>query len=369
MSALRARVESALNRLWYPSGQATPVGRLVAGAYRLLTTPLEWLFRAIVAARYRAYRNGSLRTHRVGVPVVVIGNLTVGGTGKTPFTCYLARCLTEDAGMRVGIVTRGYGAQREDRATPVRVDASSDAHQVGDEPVLLAILSRSPVVAGRDRVAAARALMGEVDVLLADDGLQHLRLARDLEIALLDEDRGLGNGRLLPGGPLREPPARLRDVDTLVFTGAVSLSGAADIGSIGLPPGAPTPLRAAASLTTAYAIAAPGRQCRLAGFAGGPVHAVAGIADPRRFFALLREAGLEIIEHPLADHALLEPKTIAFDDEIPVLMTEKDAVKCRSFADARCWAVRLDVQMAPEARKALVASVVALCAQGAPNGP
>ncbi|MEO0421633.1 MAG: tetraacyldisaccharide 4'-kinase [Pseudomonadota bacterium] len=362
------RVESALNRVWYPSDQATPARRVLAGAYRLLTTPLEWLFRAIVAARYRAYRNGSLCAQRVGVPVVVIGNLTVGGTGKTPFTCYLARCLAEDAGLRVGIVTRGYGAQREDGVTPVRVDASSDAHEVGDEPVLLATLSGSAVMAGRNRVAAARALAEEVDVLLADDGLQHLRLARDLEIVLLDLQRGVGNGRLLPCGPLREPPSRLRDVDALVLTGAASPSRAADSVAGALPPGAPTPLRAAVSLTTAYAIASPDHECALSRFAGAPVHAVAGIADPARFFALLRRSGLEIIEHPLADHALLDAKTIAFDDEIPVLMTEKDAVKCRSFADARCWAVRLDVQMAPEARKALVASVVALCAQGALNG-
>ncbi|MEM9385792.1 MAG: tetraacyldisaccharide 4'-kinase [Pseudomonadota bacterium] len=342
-------------------------------AYSLLTAPLEWLFRAVVAARYRAYQKGSLSAHRVGTPVVVIGNITVGGTGKTPFASYLARCLREDAGLRVGIITRGYGAQRARGDQPVRVDASSDARAVGDEPVLLAMLSGSPVVAGRDRVAAARTLAGEVDVLLADDGLQHLRLSRDLEIVLLDGERGVGNRRLLPSGPLREPLARLSDVNTLVITGAESRSrvgGAVEKPrSIPLPNGAPTPLRAEALLTTTYSVATPRRQRALAEFVGRPVHAVAGIAHPSRFFTLLREVGLEILEHPLSDHAVFEAQAIDFDDDMPVLMTEKDAVKCRSFADARCWAVRLDVRMAPEARRNLVASVVALCAQGAPNGP
>ena len=369
---LRARLEAALNRRWYPTGE--PGERTLTGrALWLLLTPLEWAFGAIVALRRYAYARTWLPCQRARVPVVVVGNISVGGTGKTPFTIYLAKCLREDLGLRAGIVTRGYGAGRSAGDRPVRVSAHSDPAQVGDEAVLLATQTGVPVVAGRDRVAAVRMLEREVDVLLADDGLQHLRLARDLEIVLIDEQRGLGNGRLLPCGPLREAPSRLSSADLLVLTGARADQEAPSAVSSHLPsPSALTPapvtLRARACSSTSYAVASPTQVRSLESFAGTRVHAVAGIADPRRFFSLLRASGLELIEHPLEDHAPLYAHTLAFDDDFPVLMTEKDAVKCRSFADARCWAVRLDVQMAPADRRTLVAAVDALCSEGAPNG-
>lgn len=358
----RQAAEAWLDRLWYPeSGTAppTPVHRLVLA----VATPLEWLFRLAVLLRRLAWRRGWLRAQRAGVPVVVIGNISVGGTGKTPVTACLARLLRDEASLAVGIVTRGHGSrQATARARPVRVTAGSDAREVGDEAVLLARATGCPVVAGRDRVAAARLLAGEVDVVLADDGLQHLRLARDVEIVLVDHRRRLGNERLLPCGPLREPPSRLQEADLLLVTGAPaeSLQGAG-----GPAPGAlvgdPPCLAATARLPTeVIPVRGDGPPRPLHAFATTPVHAVAGIANPGRFFSLLRGCGLQVIEHPLPDHAVLSAATLAFDDALPVLMTDKDAVKCREFADERCWAVPLEVRLSEPARRLALERILSL---------
>ena len=368
----RAAAETWINDLWYPRVEQPPT--LAQRVLLLCCTPLEILFGAVVALRRLAYRFSWARAQRIAKPVVVVGNISVGGTGKTPMTIYLARTLVEQAGLRVGIVTRGYASrQAEGGAKPVRVTAQSDPAQVGDEAVVLARETRGPVIAGRDRVAGARMIEQEVDVVLADDGLQHLALVRDLEIVLMDAKRGLGNGRLLPCGPLREPPGRLAQADLLVLTGAQTdtppLRAAAKTDATGramdrLARSGRQWLRATAIPAAAVPLRADVPARPLAAFQGQRVHAVAGIASPERFFNVLRAYGLEVIEHAFADHAVLSAQALAFEDALPVLMTDKDAVKCRPFADDRCWVIRLEVRMSDEARDELVGRIRQLASQG-----
>lgn len=261
----------------------------------------------------RRARRAAARATALPVPVLVVGNLTVGGSGKTPVVIALAEALRA-RGWRPGVVSRGYGgAARGCRVVP----ADGDPALFGDEPVLIARRTGVPVVVGRDRVAAARRLLdgGGVDLVLADDGLQHHRLARDVEVCVVDGRRRFGNGRLLPAGPLREPLARLAGVDLVLANGPAQEGEEA----FTLAPADPWRL-------------ADGQRRPLAGFAGRPVHAVAGIGDPARFFDTLRGQGLTVIEHPFPDHHRYRRGELAFDDGLPVLMTEKDAVKCLAFA-------------------------------------
>lgn len=278
--------------------------------------PLSWIFALATGLRRQAYRLGWLRTMNAGLPVIVVGNITVGGAGKTPLVIWLVERLRE-MGFRPGIVSRGYGGD----GSALRVDRDSDPARVGDEPVLLAARLRCPVAVAPDRVAAVRLLDSEgVDVIVSDDGLQHYRLARDVEIAVVDGERGLGNGHLLPAGPLREPPRRLRSVDAVIGNGGGE--------------------RCRMSLEIEQALPLQGGQTRaLADFRDRPVHAVAGIGNPARFFTALRRQGLEVLEHPFPDHHRFQPSDLAFGDGAPVLMTEKDAVKCRDFISGQLWVV------------------------------
>ncbi len=313
--------------------------------------PLALLYAAIVRARRAAYARGWRRVTRLPVPVIVIGNLTVGGTGKTPLVCWLAERLRE-RGYAPGIVTRGYrGSQREARL----LTAQDEAARVGDEPVLLARRSGAPVAVGRDRPAAGRLLAARgCDVVVSDDGLQHYALARDCEIVVVDGERRFGNGWLLPAGPLREPRERLCDADAVVVNGAAERTGEA----------------LAMRLDGEVAVSLDGRRRRpLAQFAGGAVHAVAGIGNPRRFFEMLRARGIEVIEHPLDDHAQPLAGDLRFADDLPVLMTEKDAVKCGALGDARHWYVPVDAVLEPASATALLAVVSArLAGAAAPAG-
>lgn len=317
-------VERWLNELWY--GDA-PGAALLA--------PLELLFRTAVTVRNRAYDAGWRRAVRIPRPVVVVGNLTVGGTGKTPLVTWLARRLS-GRGLRVGIASRGYGsAAREPRV----VDRDTDWREVGDEPVLIARRTRCPTVVSRDRVAAARALVEQgVDVILCDDGLQHRRLARDCEIVVVDGARGLGNGRLLPAGPLREPAARLGRAAAIVVNGEPGARAAAVLESVHVPV-----LRMELVPDAVHAVNGGQTPRPLESFRGTAVHAVAGIGNPARFFAQLRARGLDVIEHPFPDHHPFTAEDLAFGDTLPVLMTEKDAVKCSAFADPRLWYVPVSV--------------------------
>jgi tetraacyldisaccharide 4'-kinase len=255
------------------------------------------------------------------LPVVVVGNLSVGGTGKTPLVCWLVARLT-DLGFKPGVVTRGYGGS----FGKVRlIDSYDDPRVVGDESILLARRTGAPVAIGRDRPAASQLLVNAgCDVVVSDDGLQHYALARDCEIVVIDGDRRFGNGWLLPAGPLRETPARLAAADAIVVNGGRALlDGALSMrleakGALSLIGGTPKALDE---------------------FAGRSVHAIAGIGNPERFFNMLRAHGIEVLGHPLPDHAHLQAADISFADQRPVLMTEKDAVKCRRIAGPHHWYV------------------------------
>ncbi|MGD8379656.1 MAG: tetraacyldisaccharide 4'-kinase [Gammaproteobacteria bacterium] len=298
------------------------------------TRPLEWLFRFLSGLRRRLYRMGWLRSVNPGCPVIVVGNITVGGTGKTPFVIWLVRRLRE-AGLKVAVVSRGYGGEASrDGAS---VDADDLPTRVGDEPLLIAREAGVPVRVGADRVVAATRLVEEhaPDVIVSDDGLQHYRLRRSLEIVIMDGERWTGNGHMLPAGPLREPAARLATADLVVVNGG---RRALEAGQY------PMKLRLgeAVNLET-------GERRALETFRDHPIHAVAGIGNPARFFAQLRdEFGLDVIEHPFADHAHYSAEDLDFGDGRPVLMTSKDAVKCMAWAGPAFWQVPARAEVAPE---------------------
>jgi tetraacyldisaccharide 4'-kinase len=307
---------SRLNKIWY-EGSPPP----------WWLKPLAVIYRAVSRTRRFAY-DRLVRPTALPCPVIVVGNLTVGGTGKTPLVCWLAEQLTQ-LGFRPGVVTRGYGGSSR---APRLVHASDTPDRVGDEAILLAQRSRAPVATGRNRPAAARLLINAgCDVIVSDDGLQHYALARDCEIIVVDGDRRFGNGRLLPAGPLREAPARMRSADAIVINGG---DGQGE-GALRMR------LLASGAVAMKYGTVKPLRE-----FAGQPVHAVAAIGNPQRFFAMLRAVGIEVIEHPLADHAHLKRDDISFADDLAVLMTEKDAVKCREISGPHHWYVPVSVAFA-----------------------
>jgi len=296
-------------------------------ALTALLWPLSLVFGALAALRRAQYRRGWRQVERLPVPVVVVGNITVGGSGKTPIVAALGEALRE-RGRRPGLVSRGYGG-RAHGARPARPD--DDPAEVGDEPLILA-QTGLPVFVGRDRAAAGRALLAAhpaCDVIVCDDGLQHYRLARDVEIAVVDQARGFGNGHLLPAGPLREPEARLDAVDAVVRLVSGDVSGARDgDGRSTFTTHVPQPWRH---------VADPARAPDPAAWTGPGVHAVAGIAHPQRFFASLRAQGIAAVEHAFPDHHAFTPRDVDFPDATAILMTQKDAVKCRRFADDRFW--------------------------------
>ncbi len=291
--------------------------------------PVSLLFGAAVALRRALYRRGVLRSVCLAIPVVVVGNVTVGGSGKTPLVAALARALTQ-RGFSPGIVSRGYGRDAAAGA-PILVATDDDPARVGDEPLLLA-RDGFPVVVARDRVAAGRELLARhpaCDVILADDGLQHYRLARSVEIAVVDASRALGNGSLLPAGPLREPASRLDEVDAVVALVAAET----DLPAV-LRPGAFKMTLAAEDFRR---VDDPRVTAPASSFVRAGVHAVAGIGNPSRFFAQLDAMGIVATRHPFPDHHRFAATDLAIADAHAILMTEKDAVKCERFADERCW--------------------------------
>ncbi|WP_394561862.1 tetraacyldisaccharide 4'-kinase [Aquipseudomonas alcaligenes] len=311
--------------------------RLTAAWYQghpalTLLRPLEWLYRRVVRGKRRAFLAGEGDIYRAPVPVLVVGNVTVGGTGKTPMILWLIEhCRAR--GLRVGVVSRGYGATPPQ--LPWRVRADDPAGQAGDEPLLIVQRSGVPLVIDPQRARAVQALLEQepLDLILCDDGLQHYRLARDIELVLVDAARGLGNGRCLPAGPLREPAERLAEVD------AVLRNGAAEDGEEGyalqLQPTALINLRSGERVGLDHF--APGQQ----------VHAVAGIGNPQRFFNTLEALNWRPIAHPFADHASFSPEALQFSPALPLVMTEKDAVKCRAFAAADWWYLAVDAVPSP----------------------
>ena len=325
--------------------------RLMAAAFGLL-----------VRLRRAAYARGILTQHHLDRPVIVVGNISVGGTGKTPLVIWLCEQLRR-SGLSPGVVLRGYGGRRARRLEPWLVSAASDASQVGDEAVLLAARTGAPVVVGRDRVQAARrAIAAGAEVIIADDGLQHLALGRDIELAVLDAGRRLGNAHLLPAGPLREPAERLSHLDAVVLN------------VDGLPAGESlTPFRAAGAQVASFVMHLSGDQLlpldgqgptlALTSLAGRRAHAVAGIGHPERFFARLAAAGVQVIAHPFPDHHRYRAHELDFGDALPLLMTEKDAVKCRGFETANRWFLPVEASFAEADAAALMALIEARVTQ------
>ena len=298
------------------------------GAIAWLLWPVSLVFAAGVVLRRLLYAIRVFKSAHPGIPVIVVGNLTVGGSGKTPLVIWVAEFL-KSKGWAPAIISRGYGAKVQ---APRAATVASEAAEVGDEPILLARRSGCPVWIGPDRVQVAavlRAAQPEVNVLVLDDGLQHYRMRRDLEIAVVDA-RGFGNGFMLPAGPLRESRLRLMTVDAVVSH---------------------------ASNVKGYAMRLEGDEVHrmtdarerrpLKSFAGQKVHAAAGIGDPNRFFLRLGAAGVKVIPHPFPDHHAFSPRDLEFGDELPVMLTEKDAVKLRSAARPNWWVLPVSAKLDP----------------------
>ena len=309
-----------------------------------LLLPLSWLFGLLAATRRALYRTGLYQAQRLPVPVVVVGNLTVGGSGKTPLVIALARALAQ-RGWHPGVISRGYGASA---AMPREVHADADPAAVGDEPLL--IRRACPVFVGRRRPAAGRALLAaypEVDLIIADDGLQHYALARDFEIAVFDA-RGAGNGRLLPAGPLREPLARAASLDAVVFNGEADLQLSAPAWRMHL------------AAQDFYQLVDPAIRRPAADFVsapGAPIAALAGIGSPARFFATLRALGLHCEEHPFPDHHAYTAADLRAITAQIIVMTEKDAIKCAVFGDPRIWVLPVAAQVDPGLLDALLEKI------------
>ena len=305
-----------IDRIWYGGEPAPMWMRILVPVYRML--------RAVVRL---SWRSGLRKPTRLPVPVIVVGNITAGGTGKTPLVLALIEALRE-RGWKPGVVSRGYGGSA---IASTLLDDNPDPAIVGDEPSLIRHRSGVPVAIGRNRAQAARLLLDVgVDVILADDGLQNPSLARDIEICVIDGQRRFGNGELLPAGPLRDPIGRLRDFDFIVCNGGAPQSNEFLMGLNG---------------DKAQRFDGIEESQLLSAFSGSTVHAVAAIGNPQRFFDSLRQHGIELIEHAFTDHQALTAKDLDFGDELPILMTEKDAIKCTLFADPRSWKVPVTAEL------------------------
>jgi tetraacyldisaccharide 4'-kinase len=306
-----------------------------APSYRLLL-PLSGIYWFLITLRRFLYQIGLFGRHKAAVPVIVVGNITTGGTGKTPVTIWLVNALRE-RGLAAGIVSRGYGGSRS--STSMRVDAASDPTVVGDEPVLLAQRTQCPVVVDANRARAAQMLADDgVDVIVADDGLQHYRLERTYEICVIDGARGLGNRLLLPAGPLRETIDRLEEVDQILVNG-MRHEESTDI-TVGEQNAIEFNLVASEVERLNGSLTRPIKR-----FSGTTVHGIAAIGNPARFFDMLRAHGIQVIEHAFRDHAAISQRDLDFGDDFDVLMTEKDAVKLGHVSSDKYWVVPVDMQI------------------------
>ena len=314
----RADFQAWLELLWYTPERIPPLWlRLLSGIYAMLA-----------GVRRALYRRGIFKVESLPVPVIVVGNISVGGTGKTPLTIALVEALRA-RGWNPGVISRGYGVSGEG---PTLLDDDVLPGTVGDEPCLIRQRTGVPIAVGRDRVAVARLLLAvaKPDVLIADDGMQHYALLRNVEICVIDGERRFGNGRLLPAGPLRESVSRLASVEFCVCNG-------------GTPQVDEVPMHLLGEHAVLLADAA--RSQPLQAFSGQRVHAVAAIGNPQRFFAALRSQGIEPVEHSFADHHRYAASDLAFADDLPILMTEKDAVKCRFFVQPNLWYVPVRAEL------------------------
>lgn len=292
-------------------------------------SPFAKLYAKQALKRREDYLAGKKEAYRAPVPIIVVGNITVGGTGKTPMILWLID-YCRSKGLTVGVVSRGYGAKPP--KFPWRVKENQAANETGDEPLLIVKRTQVPLVIDPNRTNAVKHLLAteKIDIILCDDGLQHYKLARDLELVMIDAARGLGNGYCLPMGPLREPASRLKSVDAIIYNGAEQ--DADDGYAMQLQP-------------TQLVNVLTGEQQVLNYFnVEQPLHAVAGIGNPQRFFKTLQQIGWKIFEHPFNDHAVFDKTTLNFTDQYPVIMTEKDAVKCKDFAQPHWWYLKVTTE-------------------------
>jgi len=316
---LKRRLAQRLERAWY---ERSPLTQLLR--------PISWLFLGLVSLRRFFYRHRFLKSTRLAVPVIVVGNITVGGTGKTPLVIWIANYLKQN-GRKPGVVSRGYGGKARHWPQQVRPDA--DPIIVGDEAVVIARRTGCPMAVGPGRVEDGRALLqyADVDVIISDDGLQHYALQRSIEIAVIDGVRRFGNGFCLPAGPLRELRSRLEEVDFRITNG-VAAQGE-------------VPMRYKAERAINLV---SGEERTLHEFNNHAINAFAGIGNPDRFFNFLRAGGLRINTRAYPDHHLFKPEEIDFPDAEVVFMTEKDAVKCQRFARDNWWYVPVEVELPAE---------------------
>ncbi len=297
-----------------------------------LLLPLAGLFCFVASLRRFLYRAGLLNSYQSPVPVIVVGNITVGGTGKTPLIIEFCQQLKE-RGLNPGVISRGYGGQSSDY--PVLVAENTSALEAGDEPVLIAKRTRCPVVVGPDREADIKLLLAECkcDVILSDDGLQHYRLKRNAEIAVIDQTRKFGNGFCIPAGPLRESVTRLKHVDMAILNG-----GESNVSSFTV-------------VTDKLISLDNSKEVSLEIFKGKRIHALAGIGNPDRFFKILGDNAIDYIPHVFPDHYIYKAEDLKFNDDLAVLMTEKDAVKCKKFNLNNYWYMPIDVQLSDSAQQ------------------
>lgn len=330
----QARLHQSILKLWYGHSR-----------WYFLLLPLTGLYRSIIFLRRYCYRFGLFKITRLRVPVIIVGNLTVGGTGKTPLVIQLAKLLKQ-AGFQPGIISRGYGAKAS--VYPMGIHVDSDPAIVGDEAVLLAKHANCPIVIDPQRAQAGQLLIDQYycNVLLSDDGLQHTALARDIEIIVIDGARGFGNGHCLPAGPLREPLTRLEQVNFILeqdqllphTTSAMQKKLFTFV------------LKPINFVNLKHQI-----QQTHNDFAGKSIHAFAGIGNPQRFFKNLRQLGLSIIEHPMPDHYAYSAHDFAqLDQNAIIIMTEKDAVKCKDFATEHFWYLAIECEISQDFSAALI---------------
>ena len=324
-------------------------------AYWYSQNPVAWLLLPVTAIycllvfiRRFFYRTGILKSYKLSAPVVIVGNITVGGTGKTPLLIALCELL-KSQGYKPGVISRGYGGDFEGERL---IKASDNADVVGDEPCLIYARTQCPMAVGRDRVAAAKLLLADndCDIILSDDGLQHYRMQREIEIAIVDNDRQFGNGFCLPSGPLREPVTRLNQVDIVV-------DHYSDAGIDIREDNFSLKFSDAVNLNSNESI-------KLDSFKGSPVHAVAGIGHPKRFFDQLIRQGLDVIEHEQPDHYKYTATDFQFNDDFDVLMTEKDAVKCCSFSADNLWYIPVSAELSNSFRQKLLLQLKAIVNAG-----
>lgn len=325
-----------LIRTWY---QPHPV--------RWFLSPLSAIYRITIWLRRQCYRLGFFKQQYLAVPVIIVGNISVGGTGKTPFVIWLTKQL-QHAGFRPGIISRGYGGHA--KSYPQLVLPAGDPAIVGDEPIIISRHTHCPVVVAPNRLAAGQMLLQQHDcnIIIADDGLQHYALGRDIEIVLVDNDRLFGNSYCLPAGPLREPLSRLEHVDFIVHNGGESSDHC----------------HMTLSQSTAINLLDSTKHKDISGFTGQTVHAVAGIGNPDRFFNQLTEQGLSIEPHSFIDHHVFHSVDLNFNDENPILMTEKDAVKCQHFATKDMWVIPIEATISGKLDQQLLQTIAGLPSHG-----